>query len=205
MCVLYSGVTSEATRGRHHMRRVSGDEDALRLKFVGHFRSGVPVHHVVDFDGHVVAAECDSHEFEGALGGEIRRHIGDRLCRVAHRVDDQEGALERFLETEKPAQPIVVDVYDRPLLVVQSGAHGRTKVDRDALRERRMPAHRDAELLPHATVGAVGGDEILRPYSRDFACVAVPNGRRYAVAMLFHRGHFGGKPNVGSQLECALF
>ena len=84
---------------------IAGQKHAAVAESLGHVRLGIPGHHVLDRDRDSSTAERDACTSSRPRSS-VRPvgNIGDRVRRIAERVDGQKAAVERLLEPEEPAQ-----------------------------------------------------------------------------------------------------
>ena len=126
--------------------------------------------------------------------------IGDRVLRVAHRVNHEEARAVRLLDPEEARKGVVHDQDDAQVALAQQRLDIGPEVDRDRLGEHAAARHRDAEPLTHGAARAVGSDEVLRPHGRRLSTRAVANDGGHAVCVLLALDQFRAEEHLCPEL-----
>ena len=147
------------------MRRVAGQEDPALLEPLGPLGARVPLLHVLDLDRQVRRTERLAHVLDAALVAHVRPDVTVAgSVGVGRGVDDEEAGVAGEREAEEPLQRRPEHVDHAQVAIADERLDVGAEVDRDAVREARVAAERDAQPLADGALAPVRGDDVLRAH-----------------------------------------
>ena len=194
------------------MGGVAGQEHAPVLVALRAVGDRVPGSDVLDHDRNPRDPDGGSEQLERALLVDRLGHVGPRGVRVGRHdvssrgvtdeVDHQEAAVTGPIEPEEPPQHGVGDVVDTLVAALEqrSQINVRPKVDRDAVGQEPMSAHRDSQLFADPAAVPVGGDEVLRAHGSLLSAVEIAERGRDPGRILRNRRALDSIAQLGPKL-----
>src|SRR5262249_54855322 len=112
---------------------------------------------------------------------------------VTDEIDHQEAGIAASVEPEEPPQQRVRHVVDAliPIPEQRPEIGLRTEVDGDAVRQKPMAVHANAEQLADRAAVSIGRDDVLRADRTLCPAAEIADDRRDAVRVLLERHAFG--------------
>src|SRR5215472_573773 len=212
MRVLYAGIAAVSAVRRYHVCGVAGQEHAPVLKALRGIGHGSPGRDVLDDNRYIGDADGGTQQLKGTLlrdplgdVGPWSRRVGGHDLRagyVSHEVDHQEAGVTASVEPEEPPQQRVRHVVDAliPIPEQRPEIGLRTEVDRDAVRQKPMTVHANAEQFADRAAVSVGRDDVFRVYRTLRPAGEIADDGRDAVSVLLERHALGAVTQPRAEL-----
>src|SRR5215831_7175700 len=203
MRILYTSIAAESAVRRYHVRGVAGQEHAPVLKALRDIGLGLPGRDVVDDNRYIGDADGGAQQLKGTL---LRDPLGDvgpgsrrvgrhdlRAGYVSDEIDHEKTRITASVEPEEPPQQRVRHVVDALIPVPEQRPEIglRAEVDGDAVRQKPVAVHANAEQLAGRAAVSVGGDDVFRAYRALRPAGEIADDRRDAVRVLLERHAVG--------------
>src|SRR6516165_5108098 len=199
MRVLYAGIAAESAVRRYHVRGVAGQENAAVLKALRDIGLCLPGRDVVDDNRYIGDTDGGTQQLNGTLLRDSLSDVGPgsrwvgrhdlRAGYVSDKIDHQEAGIAASVEPEEPPQQRVRHVVDAliPIPEQRPEIGLRAEVDRDAVRQKPMTVHANAEQFADRAAVSVGRDDVFRAYRTPRPAGEIADDRRNCVCVLLER------------------